>query len=106
VVCCSASRWMADSMPARCQVATAATPMTITDPHIFLLGRPPIEEYLSFVIQAAGPKADTKAAVDMWRDGAALHLLTTTEVPSNDPSQSPSFFPGDGLHTTRPKEGG
>lgn len=45
----------------------------VHEPWVFLLGRPPIEEYVSFVIQASpGENVDLPALAEQWRDSAAV----------------------------------
>jgi hypothetical protein len=54
--------------------------VTLTEPHVFLIGRPPIEEYLAFLTQAAaGESVDLQLAVGEWRKAADVvdHLLVT-----------------------------
>ena len=39
-----------------------------SDEHVFLIGRPPIEEYLGFlVVSANGQNLDRRALMDEWR---------------------------------------
>jgi hypothetical protein len=43
-------------------------PQPQSDEHVFLIGRPPIEEYLSFlVVSANGQNLDRRALMDEWR---------------------------------------
>jgi hypothetical protein len=51
-------------------------PATIADPHVFLIGRPPINEYLGFVTERTieGRDADPRSLVDAWRT-ANDHVL-------------------------------
>lgn len=59
---------------------------TVREPWLFLLGRPPIEEYLSFRVTAAGTEdPGVVAAADRWRDAAsALEALARTEAGAAD----------------------
>lgn len=67
----------------------ATTPVDVSaDPHVFLIGRPPIAEYLAFVTEqtVAGKNApDVRALVDAWR-AANDHVieLETTEAGTAD----------------------
>ncbi len=43
-------------------------PQPLSDEHVFLIGRPPIEEYLGFlVVSANGQNLDRRALMDEWR---------------------------------------
>src|SRR5437899_12918387 len=64
------------------------------DPHIFLLGRPPIDEYLGFVVQAAGggPYDPGSEAAKWHAARARIDQLSNSEagVPdSHSPAQPP-----------------
>jgi hypothetical protein len=49
---------------------------TAAEPHVFLIGRPPIQEYLAFVAEQTieGKSAETRQLVDAWRT-ANDHVL-------------------------------
>jgi hypothetical protein len=53
-----------------------------SEPWVFLLGRPPMEEYISFVIQASpGQNVDLPLLAGHWRNAAAVvDGLTASEV--------------------------
>ncbi len=61
-------------------MAVSDTDQPQLDEHVFLIGRPPLEEYLGFLtIQAAeGQKADTRILADEWR--AANNHISELEV--------------------------
>ena len=52
------------------------------EPWVFLLGRPPIEEYLGFLVQASpGENVDVLAAAQRWRNAATVvDGLTVSEA--------------------------
>lgn len=55
-------------------------PATTADSHVFLIGRPPINEYLGFVAEQTieGQNADPRVLVDAWRT-ANDHVLALEE---------------------------
>ncbi len=64
----------------------------VHEPWVFLLGRPPIEEYLSFVVQASpGQNVDLQDLAEQWRAAAlVVDDLTTSEANiANDRSAKP-----------------
>jgi len=58
----------------------------LREPWAFLLGRPPIDEYLSFLIQASpGQNVDIQAAAEDWRRAeAVIDELTVSEAGAAD----------------------
>src|SRR5438067_285941 len=55
---------------------TLQVPQPQSDEHVFLIGRPPIEEYLSFLmVSANGQNLDRRSLMDEWRS-ANDHLKT------------------------------
>jgi hypothetical protein len=69
---------------------TAGEP--VREPWVFLLGRPPLEEYLSFVIQASpGQNVDLQVLAEQWRAAATVvDELTSSETGiANDRSATP-----------------
>jgi hypothetical protein len=69
---------------------TAAEP--VREPWVFLLGRPPIEEYLSFVVQASpGENVDLALLAEQWRNAASVvDGLTASEAGiADNPSLTP-----------------
>jgi hypothetical protein len=58
------------------------SPQPVTEPWVFLLGRPPMEEYISFVIQATpGQNVDFPLLTTQWRNAATVvDELTKSEA--------------------------
>lgn len=62
-------------------------PQPQSDEHVFLIGRPPIEEYLSFlVVSANGQNLDRRALMDEWRS-ANDHLKVLEQQEAGWPDQ-------------------
>jgi hypothetical protein len=68
---------------------------SVVEPWAFLLGRPPMDEYLSFLVQAAGTgEVDVAAAAARWRAAAeATDALTTSEAGAADGAQIAALPP-------------
>lgn len=71
---------------------SVATEEPVREPWVFLLGRPPIQEYLSFMVQASpGQNVDLQGLAEQWRAAAVVvDELTLSEAGiANDRSATP-----------------
>ena len=65
---------------------TLQVPQPQSDEHVFLIGRPPIEEYLSFLmVSANGQNLDRRSLMDEWRS-ANDHLKTLEQQEAGWPN--------------------
>ena len=66
---------------------------TAGEPWAFILGRPPVDEYLGFLTQAsAGADLNVKAAVDRWR---AARLEVSDQLTIAEAGAADNAFPSD-----------